>query len=538
MRARLALVACLAAWPLTVCGQEEVAPGVPHLTLPECIEIALRNQLAIAVKQSNANIADQEIRVAGSRFMPQVDFNGVFTHIDEQRSLTSENLFTGAQIRTNTFGQNFLRTQLFMIQPLWQGGELRYRYAQSNLNAQSARWDLTRTSQETVFNVSRAYLSVLLAEGLAQVAQETADFYEVYEVAVDRAIRQAQEELQEEPFSKSVLYQLRSARLRAEGEAVQQQRLVTLAYARMHQAMGVAQKELLQIADETLLEKEREVDLDGAVQRAFALRPELRRAEIDVQEAWLDRQLALSNFQPDVSAFGYWSTLNDDQKYLNPNDPGEVGLGLQGNWALFNGGRRLAQTRQASFAQTRSRRVRDLLQQVIELQVYEAYTDYVGNRDRLQRTKLAQNDARKNIEYADKQFLGDEREGPAADAAPRVQGIDPLSNLFRSRGLLTTAQVEYIQQLYNCNLALAQLRLATASDEYRTFHEDRPPRNPVPSARPKRRAAGGATQGKAQAEAEDGHLLQSSPGTSRARNQYLDQPHARAAKREGRHRVR
>ena len=69
-------------------GQESDAPELNRpLTLQECIEIALRNQPAIAAQRSAVGIAVEQQQIAKSYFFPQVNLTSRLTHMDQHRSV-------------------------------------------------------------------------------------------------------------------------------------------------------------------------------------------------------------------------------------------------------------------------------------------------------------------------------------------------------------------------------------------------------------------------------------------------------------------
>jgi outer membrane protein TolC len=195
-------------------AQDSRLDGARQLTLSDCIAIALHNQPAIQAQQSALGAAEEQRNIARSHFFPQVNFATRYTLLDEPRSVDVPSPLTGeladlvsdagaffgiarqagsaaalgaldnpnlppfstakqaalgslpGTIRADLLGENFLTTQLQLVQPLWTGGKIRYRTEQAKLGTHAAVADVAKAEQETVFNVTHAYLAIQLAHGL------------------------------------------------------------------------------------------------------------------------------------------------------------------------------------------------------------------------------------------------------------------------------------------------------------------------------------------------------------------------------------
>ena len=213
------------------CCQRYSLSGVVHkgenlhrkngAALRDCIAIALQNQPAIEIQRETAHVAGEQVDIVKSNFLPQIDFAVRYTAIDEPRSVDIDGVFDGqvgdvfsdaaaffgiaraagsaaanfaldnphvpifpggpsfdsakqaslaglpATINVPLLGQNFLQTQIQLVQPLWTGGKISSRYQQARLGAQVANLGVARARQLTQFNVVRGYLAILLAARVA-----------------------------------------------------------------------------------------------------------------------------------------------------------------------------------------------------------------------------------------------------------------------------------------------------------------------------------------------------------------------------------
>ena len=162
------------------------------------------------------------------------------------------------QYRLDLLGENILTSQILLVQPLWTGGKIRYRHKQALLGVNAADKDLVKTQQETTFNVSRAYLAVVLAEELASVAQDTAGRFHAIESLVSSLVNAGNRFV-----TPADVHRVASLRLLAEANQVGLSMSRERALTALRLAMGFDQHTELLIADQHLVVGR--VDLDPDV---------------------------------------------------------------------------------------------------------------------------------------------------------------------------------------------------------------------------------------------------------------------------------
>ena len=110
------------------------------------------------------------------------------------------------------------------------------------------------------------------------------------------------------------------------------------------------------------------------------------------------------------------------------------------------------------------------MEEVVSREVADAYASYRGATEQVEISDQAVRSGTNMMSRYDDQLAG----GLVRDA----DMPDYFEDLLLARRMLTEALVQYYQSAYNCNLALARIRLATANDEYRTFVESHMPDAP------------------------------------------------------------
>jgi outer membrane protein TolC len=496
-------------------------PSARTVSLQECIAIALQNQPAIRARQAGIDIASEQQKVARSYLLPQIGLTTRLTHLNEPRTVISPNpllsnpvvtdifgdagafftiarlagpaaanfalanptspAFTAARqaalanlpatFQTDLLGDTFLTNELLLTQPLYTGGKIRYRNQQAKLGIQVADSDLTKTRQQTIFEVSQAYFAIQLFNELIQVAEDAAGQFR----AIERLAQNSLEQNIESVISADPK-RARSLRLLAESQKVEFERGRAEARAGLEAAMGLLPGSTLDWSPVRFNEGTVHLELNGLLALAWSQRPEMIQAELGVRNADLERKLAGANFAPDVGFFASLTTINDNRAFPNPTNPHEFAVGVQASLPLFEGGRRLAQRRQANARQAQAHEVLQSVRNLVGLEVQRAFLEYQELSEKLPLADKAREEAAGALRSYEARWT--------ADAVPDKDTAKHIEDRLLTRLLLTQAQVGYYQYLYGYNVALAKIRLVTATDDHANWTIGNRPVDGDASSRP------------------------------------------------------
>lgn len=486
---------------------------VVRLTLDQCIATALENQPAIAQHEAAVYAAEEQRKIARSYFYPHVGFEARYVHLDQPESVDIPGVFDGVVgdvftdaaaffgiarlagsaaanaalnnpdnppfsiakqqaaealpdlLHVDLLGRNVVTTDLLVTQPLWTGGKIKYRHQQATLGVEAAGAQMAKSQQETVFHVKRAYVGVQLTEELVAVADDIIGRLRAMESLVQALLDESDEHV-----TVIDLHRVRAVRSMAEGQRIAAEQGREIAYQALRQAMGVEVLVEFKVADPWLTAWRREVNPWVILDEAMIRRPELGRARVGVQIAQLERQLATADYMPDLVAFGRFDTINDDGGFANPNDRERFASGVTFSVPLFEGGRRSAQCRKARFEIAEAEMRRQWIRQLIILDVQKAYLEHVELTRRLPAARQAMNEWAEVIQGYRNQFFGDQIH---EDDMP-----DYFKDLVEARVLHAVAQAHYYRTLCKHNVALARIRLVSASNVYQDAIEPPAPADP------------------------------------------------------------
>ncbi len=475
--------------------------------LSQCIQVALDNQPAIEVNEASLGSASQKEKIAKSYFFPQVRFDATYTYLDKPQTASITNIFSdpvtdvfssgaaffgianqagssaalaaldnpnvplGAglpsfnQVKeaaasqlpqtstTGLLGRNSLSTQLLAVQPIWTGGKILYRHQQSQLGIHAASADVEKSRQDTTFQVTQAYRGIQFAESVLRVNQDATGRFRAIEALVQSLLNAG-----DEYVTTAELHRVASVRLQSENQEIKIRSARQLAYAALKQAMGMDPAYELDIAEKELPQADYGLDREGLLSQALVMRPEIAKAHLGIENSHLEQKLARAEYSPDVSLFGRFTTIEDDENFPNPNDSQRRlwGTGVTVGVPLFTGGRRRAARHDAEFQQAKSMHTLQLATDLITLEVEKTFLEYQEASQQLATTKQALEAAEKAAESYRLQFSGGlirEEDMP-----------DYFEDLVETRLLVVGTQVQNLETLYRMNIALAKLELVTSAD--------------------------------------------------------------------------
>src|SRR5690606_25243132 len=132
-------------------------------SLQECIDYALENNIVIKQQQLNTEYSDNQVNQAKSEMLPNLNA-GASNNYSFGRSLNTDNVYVNVN---STQVSGFASSNI----TLFNGLILQNTIRQSKLDLQAAIHDMQKTMDDVALNVAAAYLEILFAEELAQLAE-------------------------------------------------------------------------------------------------------------------------------------------------------------------------------------------------------------------------------------------------------------------------------------------------------------------------------------------------------------------------------
>lgn len=387
-----------------------------ELDLEQCIQFALRHNAAVQVARQHALAAGQTTRIAFAEYLPKIVATAQYTKLDEDRILRTRlddefrsvsldaaawwgiaraagtaaanaafdnraidpaQTFNNARAQAAkqfpsvqsapVTGDNIFEAQVMLTQPLFTGGKIYYGNKMAELNQEIQEFGVGVREDETVLNVTAAYLGALAS---GRIRTELEDLHARLD-ALRKGTQSALDAGSDKASTRDI-EQLAVALAKTVQDVAESERAHNVALAALREAMGLDENGPLKLKDVDPEDPDLPSELTACEALALERRPE-------VQQVGLARRLrehavskAKAGYAPDVAAFAGVRYFREDAHVLDP-DNHKLLAGVSLRLPLFEGFATSAEVAQARFDVEAARFTETQVRRAIRLQVQEAY---------------------------------------------------------------------------------------------------------------------------------------------------------------------
>ncbi|OBX23944.1 transporter [Bizionia sp. APA-3] len=358
-------------------------------TLEECVNYALENNITIKQTALDTELADENLVTARGNFLPTLDGSAsqiwnFGSYIDrDQRRISTDS-------RGNSFGLNAGVT-------LFNGFRNTSVFKQAKLGVESSQLQLDILKDNISLNVVNQYLNILLNKENLKVAREQI-------LISEKQVGQLSELVEAGVRPRADLYEVEAQLASDQERLINTENSVDLALLALAQLLQISQDgfdvEAIELTLPAVLVQKKTTDdiYDFAVQN----RPEIKQAELNIENAQLDVDIAKSAFYPTFTFGAGLSTSyqhSQGQKDVrpvleDPNDPTNLNIifipngfgqqlednlgynvGFRLNIPIFNGFQTKANVNRAVINSKRIEYSLDQEKQDLRTNIEQAYAD-------------------------------------------------------------------------------------------------------------------------------------------------------------------
>lgn len=304
-------------------------------TLKECVNHALENNITIKQNRLSVDMAKANVKDAKGNFLPNLNAstggNLGFNPIREG---------IGRNGTSATFSGNFgLNSGI----TLYAGNRNKNTLKQAELEVKGSELDLNLIESNISLNVVNAYLNVLFSKENLNVAKTQLEVSK-------KQIEKAQAQFDAGTIAKTALLNAQSTSANDLQNVITQENNLTLALLNLSQLLQIPSKDF----DVALINIEAPLttlmldDSNKVYEKALTHRPEIKKAELDIENAEIGINIAKSSYLPNITAsanagmgYGYGlGNSNNQANYALPrqlNNSFNYGAGFNVNIPIFNG---------------------------------------------------------------------------------------------------------------------------------------------------------------------------------------------------------
>lgn len=290
------LVTILTLFSIVVFGQQK-----RMLSLQECIDIAVENNLSVQRSELNLQTAEVNLLQSQAQRYPSVNLNGNFGYNWGRGIDPTTNQFIDQRINFNGVGGN-------ASMPIINGLQVHNSIKQSKLDAEASQYDLQKSINDIALNTSINYLNVIFNKELLENAnfqlESSNQQLERTKILVESGALPLANELQ-----------LASQVATNEVNVVTAQNNLDLALLTLKQSLLLPPGDEIDIVipdidvDQTEIENSSILDI---YQTAVANQPEIKSADLRVNSAEVGLDVSKGGMYPTLNLSGGFSTNYSD----------------------------------------------------------------------------------------------------------------------------------------------------------------------------------------------------------------------------------
>ncbi|MFZ5449353.1 MAG: TolC family protein [Thermodesulfobacteriota bacterium] len=417
--------------------------AAPPLTLGEAMLLALQHNPALKAAGLTMETAEADLAKARARFLPTVNFSETYNFSDNptqvfmsklnQRVFTEQDFLLNNLNNPNAYG-NF-RTGLVMNQPLFQAGQAVLGYRQARLSREMAAAYILSARQQLLFQVTRAYFGLQLAQAnlaVVQQAKQTA--------ASNLQIAQTRFKAGTVVHSDVLSAEVHLAKLTQEEMTAASQ--VKVARSALSTVLGVPESGERPLAPAPTEPAPLPAKLDDLKQTAQEKRPDLKQLELAARVAQQEYSKARLNYLPRLHVVAEYDV---DQRRLFGGGADSYTVMALLNFNLFNGLADLAKVRETRAKESQARDLKRDLEDRVRHQVTEAIQNLQTAHERLKVARTAVTQAKEGLRMIRLRYQS---------------GLTILVDLLNGEDALKNAELSRVAALFDTYLAQSGLELA------------------------------------------------------------------------------
>jgi outer membrane protein TolC len=413
---------------------------VMQLTLPQAIDLALKQNRSLKLGQFDVVDAEQKKKIAQAEYFPNIKNESTAFHVTEVQQLVIPGAALGVDpkigpipAKTAIIGQGTFTAYTSgtgLSQPLTQMFKVHQENRAATADIHSANEKLREAEHDVAFKVSQLYYGILIAQQKGEAARAEAD-------AAQIKLQENTTSVEQGSALEVVALESRAATLDAKQEILKQSLQVRDLTLQLNNLVGLPLNTKLQLSEQPFVAPSSTISRDDCVRIAREQSPDVMAAKQEVEKAKAELGVAKYAYMPDLTGFARYS-YQSGIPFLVHNF-GTFGALFE--FELFDGGRRRAEIAEARTTLSKAEVNLDKVEEEVAVGVEIAYDNV---EQMLTLVTVAEEVLKARTEgarLADSQF-----EQGAALASARAEATSKMSSakasLFEANVELSLAQAE------------------------------------------------------------------------------------------------
>ena len=370
-----------------------------QLTLKESIESGLRNSKELIISKSRIISSEEKIREFGSQMLPQLKLSASYTRLSDIPPFQITVPISPNPIKISDPVLNSTQIKISLQQPLFTGLRLSSLKNSAEFNYQSSTFEHDANVNEYAYRIQEAFWNFYNAQKVVDLVNEQLR-------SLNNSVNDTKNFLENGLVSLNDLLKLEVQQSNTELKLLEVKNLLSIARMNFNRLIGLPLKNETSIKADDLYEGLTTYNEEEIFSEAKLNRNELKALEKKILAS--DEQITSSNsaWFPSVYLFGDFYYANPNQRIFPQknqfDDSWDVGLAL--NWDLFDWGLTSSKSIQAEQLKIQAETSYSQLNEAVEIEVYQAYLNYLKSYDKINVSEKAEDQAKENYRITKEKY--------------------------------------------------------------------------------------------------------------------------------------
>jgi outer membrane protein len=408
------------------------------LTVDQAIQLALTNNPAYQISQ-------QEVRQYRYRlmqnfgFLPEVTLSGSKILNEKLMTIEIPPLYPGGE--ASSVSMRFTKNYAFtfqIVQPVFTGGKIFFTYKNAELDLRLAKEKEKNSQADTVLNVRKMFYNIQIMQELLKAHNEAYSLAESNYNNVKKSFDLGM-------VSQYDLLRAELAFSATRPDVLRVENLLETSTLGLKLMLGLPSTQEIRLQGE-LGYRQLQLELVKLLQNSLKNRSELLQLQMQKQKIDNLLKITWAQYIPNISLVAGYSYQSDYFNFSKGNWDNYYNISLGVSFPIFTGLKRSAQIGEMNVL----KKIMDLnVKQLNDATQLEVESKYRSINQEYENIRLGL----KNMESA--------KEGVRIAELNYREGMITILELNSSYNELTRAKVNYLQALYNYNIAIAELEKIT-----------------------------------------------------------------------------
>ena len=413
------------------------------LSLRQAVQLALRENQAIAAADAAGRVAAARMDEARSGRLPKLNYSESFVRSDNpvfvfgslltQHQFSVESFNIGPLNRPDSI--NNFQSLLSVDQPLYDAGQTRIAVKSADLSRQMTLEEQRRTEMQVISGVVKAYYGAALAAESLKTAEQ--------------ALRSAQADLQraESVRAAGMSTDVDVLSIRVHLAAVTEQRIqrsadLDVTRSALNDALGLPLDARHTLTTTLTRLDLPDLELASSERDASMARPEARATHLEADLAKAQMDSARSALLPQVGLHAAFEA--DRQQFINKGGASWLAsIGL--HWNLFNGNGDKARIEESKHLLERAHADEQRVGSAVRLDVRRAWADLGAAQQRIEVARAAVSEAEESLRITQNRYEA---------------GMSNVTDLLRNETAVLESRTRYLAAVHDQRIAATMLELA------------------------------------------------------------------------------